>query len=173
MILYNLSNLILWSLLGVIQMTSPIGIPKIFVSIVQSLAILEPIFILLNWVKSSLFTTLIQVASRLLFAWWLFRYPGSPWGYFLLTWCWIITEVIRSCYYIITNKVTKYLRYTAFILLYPLGVLGELMYMLSTLDDLSPVGCITLTCIMSLYIPFFPYLYFHMLNQRKKKLINL
>ena len=106
------------------------SVPKKHLMIIQSVSIIEPLLIILKLVKSSLVTTLIQISSRLLFAWYLLFYPGSYLGYQMFCFAWISTEIIRSCYYLHKNKITTYLRYSAFIILYP-WVLGELLYILS------------------------------------------
>lgn len=90
-------------------------------------------------VPSPLFTTLMQVASRL-FLMWLVTYPfpsvtTSP-AYSSMLCAWSLTELIRYGYF--TAKLTggdaspppywlHWLRYSAFIVLYPVGISSELV----------------------------------------------
>lgn len=167
---YNIFNLVIWSFLMGTYLQIGI-VPKSYLMIVQSFALIEPLLIIFKFIKSALLITLIQVASRLLFAWYFFLYPGSEIGYLLMTLCWIITEIIRSFYYLHQNRISTYLRYSAFIVLYPLGALGEILYMLKVMKLLNPRSKLFLTLVMLMYIPLFPFLYLHMLKQRKKKLL--
>jgi len=103
---------------------------------------------------------------------------------------WSITEIIRYGYYAcnLLNYVPKilvWLRYTTFIVLYPIGVTGELWCYYSAQEyaqanvhaysmelpnkynfAFSFYYC--LWFIMLSYIPFFPHLYLHMFSQRNK-----
>lgn len=111
--------------------------------------------------------------------------PGLP----LALLAWSVTEIIRYSYYglNILNAVPKILiwfRYTTFILLYPIGVTGELLcfYWAQKYARDAFVWSIALPnklnftfsyyyflwTVMLLYIPIFPHLYMHMFAQRKK-----
>ena len=162
---YNVINLFLWLYLATFLYNS---VPKKYLMIIQSVAVIEPLLIIFKLVKSSLVTTIIQISSRLLFAWYLLFYPGSYLGYQMFCFAWICTEIIRSCYYLHKNKITTYLRYSAFIILYPLGLMGELLYILKVIE-INPSQKY-LNKIIFLYILLFPYLYIHMFKQRKKKI---
>ncbi|XDV30184.1 hypothetical protein PO909_033154 [Leuciscus waleckii] len=77
-------------------------------------------------------------------------------------------------------------RYTFFIVLYPMGVSGELLTIYAALPYVQKTGLYSITLpnkynfsfdyhtflilIMISYIPLFPQLYFHMMRQRKKVL---
>ena len=75
-------------------------------------------------------------------------------------------------------------RYTAFVILYPMGAGGEMMCYFSSLDRVQRTGLhsmkmpnlfnmsfnfyYVLVGIMMLYVPMFPVMYSHMFAQRKK-----
>lgn len=113
--------------------------------------------------------------------------PGLP----LALLAWSITEIIRYGYYglNIINAVPKFvvwLRYTTFIVLYPIGVTGELLcfYWAQSYARDASVWSIEfpnkwnftfsyyyfLWIVILMYIPIFPHLYMHMFAQRKKVL---
>ncbi|KAG9476570.1 hypothetical protein GDO78_003226 [Eleutherodactylus coqui] len=77
-------------------------------------------------------------------------------------------------------------RYNLFIVLYPLGVAGELLTIYAALPYVRKTGMYSLRlpnkynvsfdyyyfliAVMCFYVPLFPQLYFHMLRQRRKVL---
>ena len=105
---------------------------------------------------------------------------------------WNMSEVIRYSYYA-TNlmgtpiDILTWLRYTLFIVLYPIGAASELLCMGSALPaiksnqeerSVTMPNSLNVTfnfyyfliIIMALYLPGFPQMYCHMLKQRKKVL---
>lgn len=107
----------------------------------------------------------------------------------LFAWC--LTEIIRYSYYAlnlvnINLSILTWLRYTLFIVLYPMGVTGEMWCYFDSLSylksskwmriDLPNTYNFTFSpyiltiLILFLYLPGFPPLYFHMFAQRKKVL---
>ncbi|MBN3325459.1 HACD2 dehydratase, partial [Atractosteus spatula] len=104
---------------------------------------------------------------------------------------WTITEIIRYSFYTFSllnhlPYLIKWARYTLFIVLYPMGVTGELLTIYAALPYVRETGMYSirlpnkfnfsfdyytfLILTMVSYIPLFPQLYFHMLRQRKKVL---
>ena len=109
-------------------------------------------------------------------------------GFLLLLFAWTITEIIRYSMYAL-NKVPyvlRWLRYTFFIVAYPVGVSGELLVSYAGLDYAKSKGVFSIDLpnklnftfnfylimifVMLIYIPLFPPMYFHMFGQRKKVL---
>ena len=105
---------------------------------------------------------------------------------------WNMSEVIRYSYYA-TNLIgapiyiLTWLRYTLFIILYPIGAISELLCMFSALPAIKSSQedrNITMpnswnftfnfyyfvAILMAFYVPGFPQMYCHMLRQRKKVL---
>jgi very-long-chain (3R)-3-hydroxyacyl-CoA dehydratase len=104
---------------------------------------------------------------------------------------WNMSEVIRYSYYAtnlmgIPFQVLTWLRYTLFIVLYPIGACSEVLCMFAALPDIKNDHDRNITMpnelnatfnfyyfiiiLMLLYIPGFPPMYGHMLRQRKKVL---
>ncbi|RXN31366.1 very-long-chain (3R)-3-hydroxyacyl- dehydratase 2 [Labeo rohita] len=104
---------------------------------------------------------------------------------------WTVTEIIRYSFYTFSllnhlPYLIKWARYTFFIVLYPMGVAGELLTIYAALPYVQKTGLYSITLpnkynfsfdyhtflilIMISYIPLFPQLYFHMMRQRKKVL---
>ena len=113
--------------------------------------------------------------------------PGLP----LAILAWAITEIIRYGYYAFNllgsvPSIIVFLRYTTFIVLYPIGVTGELLCFYWAQDYVKSHKIWTtempnkfnftfsyfyfLWFVMLLYIPLFPQMYLHMFAQRKKVL---
>lgn len=105
---------------------------------------------------------------------------------------WCFAEVIRYSFYGLNSidaklvpKPLLFLRYSAFLLLYPIGVSGEILCAYSTEPLLAAGKCPSLggyltTCpsnlltylyvFLLMYIPGLPFLYMAMLGERKKRL---
>lgn len=167
---------------------------KLIVGVYQNLAFLEIVHASCGWVKSNPIITTFQVFSRIIVLMLVVAAtptakvsPGLP----LAILAWSITEIIRYAYYALNSvqllpRILVYLRYTTFIVLYPIGVTGELLCFWWAQDYASKVSIWSLELpnplnmtfsyyaflwiIMLLYIPLFPKLYLHMFSQRKKVL---
>ncbi|XP_025048448.1 very-long-chain (3R)-3-hydroxyacyl-CoA dehydratase 1 isoform X2 [Alligator sinensis] len=104
---------------------------------------------------------------------------------------WTVTEITRYSFYTFSllNHLPyfiKWARYNFFIILYPVGVAGELLTIYAALPYVKKTGMFSLRLpnkynvsfdyyyfliiIMLSYIPLFPQLYLHMLRQRRKVL---
>jgi len=185
---YNLLLAIGWSLFfgreifGGFQMDAT---SLLLLNICQGAAALEILHAALKWVNSPVFTTFIQVFSRIFVLVWINLLPPDALikiygmnGVMLVTVAWSITEIIRYSLYFFTLlqkeiRWLTYLRYTLFIVLYPLGVTGEWLILLSILKmngwAFTPMN-IFIGILLLTYLPFFPQLYLYMWRQRKKKL---
>ncbi|VDK83833.1 unnamed protein product [Litomosoides sigmodontis] len=162
--------------------------------IFQTAAVLEIVHAAARLVRSPVGTTAIQIFSRVSLVWLILYKVTSAQGSigvpFLLI-AWSVTEVIRYSYYglALINAVSSlhtWLRYSLFIVLYPLGVTGELIAVLSALPEVSTKKHFTiempnifnigfsfwwyLIVYVILYIPGLPQMYMYMLKQRKKVL---
>ncbi|EPY77281.1 hypothetical protein CB1_001278014 [Camelus ferus] len=102
---------------------------------------------------------------------------------------WTVTEIIRYSFYTFSllnhlPYLIKWARYTLFIVLYPMGVSGELLTIYAALPFVRQAGLYSISLpnkynfsfdyyaflilIMISYIPIFPQLYYHMIHQRRK-----
>uniref|UniRef100_A0A2K6FQF3 Very-long-chain (3R)-3-hydroxyacyl-CoA dehydratase n=1 Tax=Propithecus coquereli TaxID=379532 RepID=A0A2K6FQF3_PROCO len=145
-------------------------------------------------VPSSVVLTSFQVMSRVFIIWAVthsVKEVQSEDSVLLFVIAWTITEIIRYSFYTFSllnhlPYLIKWARYTLFIVLYPMGVSGELLTMYAALPFVRQAGLYSISLpnkynfsfdyyaflilIMISYIPIFPQLYFHMIHQRRKVL---
>eukprot|EP00918_Siedleckia_nematoides_P072705 GHVU01158676.1.p1 GENE.GHVU01158676.1~~GHVU01158676.1.p1 ORF type:complete len:227 (-),score=4.91 GHVU01158676.1:418-1098(-) len=173
-----------------------IGVP---VMIAQTLAIMEVVHAALGLVRSPPAVTALQVFSRLQIVWviW-YGIPATRDVVYLLVTvvAWTVIELIRYLFYAadIVGQcpfILKWARYTGFIVLYPMGIYGEVRsmvhampYMLADARYLafpSPMPnaynfevnvYYLYVFALLLYVPGSIHLYRYMLSQRKKKLYH-
>ena len=193
----------MWSIIVHHLLTSPHPVSSLYARVhlplqfTQSLALLEVVHSLLFLVRSPVLTTLLQVSSRL-FIVWAILYPVPPsraqLGFALCSLSWATVEVPRYAYYAWTLMAPStvpwaltWLRYSLFLVLYPTGITGEVLCILSALPYLAKhpsllsvlmpnafnvafsfyAACIV---ILALYVPGSPLMISVMWAQRKKVL---
>ncbi|XP_033066894.1 very-long-chain (3R)-3-hydroxyacyl-CoA dehydratase 2 isoform X2 [Trachypithecus francoisi] len=146
----------------------------------------------LGIVPSSVVLTSFQVMSRVFLIWAVthsVKEVQSEDSVLLFVIAWTITEIIRYSFYTFSllnhlPYLIKWARYTLFIVLYPMGVSGELLTIYAALPFVRQAGLYSISLpnkynfsfdyhaflilIMISYIPIFPQLYFHMIHQRRK-----
>lgn len=147
-------------------------------------SVIEIVHVLTGLVRTPLSITLIQAFSRMVITlgvcWYL---PDSPANYNIhtfnaLSFAWSLAEIIRYSFYaskIITRDSPPpyivWVRYSAFLVLYPLGLYGEMATIYQSIPAAPTTGYKTWLYInLASYLPLFPQLYLHMLLQRKKVL---
>ncbi|KAJ3115303.1 hypothetical protein HDU96_000854 [Phlyctochytrium bullatum] len=150
---------------------------------VQTAAIMEIFHSMFRLVKSPLFTTVVQVSSRLTLVWLVcLQFPLVPQHFFYTSMviAWGITEVVRYAYYALHTLGMDgdhfwfliWCRYHFFYVLYPIGAGSELMLinraipLAKKLED--PTLYYLLTVISYTYPPGFYMMYTHMMKQRAK-----
>uniref|UniRef100_A0A914H0L5 Very-long-chain (3R)-3-hydroxyacyl-CoA dehydratase n=1 Tax=Globodera rostochiensis TaxID=31243 RepID=A0A914H0L5_GLORO len=162
--------------------------------IFQTAAILEIVHSLVGLVRSPVFTTLVQVFSRVTVLWLILdtvETSRASVGVPMLLLAWSITEVVRYSFYALNllNSVPyalTWMRYTFFIALYPMGAGGEVLTMIAALDEIARRKHFTIEmpnswnmsfnfyyvviALCLIYLPGFPKLYGYMFVQRKKVL---
>lgn len=188
---FNLITLLAWALFFVHSLANELIFSSkglILLAVAQGLAIFEILNSVLKIAGANWLLTTLQVLSRFLVVALFFWIPEESWteisyystftGFMLISIAWSVTEIVRALYYLteINKKPVKtvtFSRYTFFIFLYPIGVLGEFMVMFSFWEhrqfEVNVINC-ALALIALSYFVFFPKLYFHMWKQRKKKL---
>ena len=163
-------------------------------NIFQTLALLEVVHAALGFVKSNVVLTGFQVMSRVFLVWgvaYLVKEVRNSTGITMTLCAWSLVETVRYLFYAcnLVDYVPYWLswcRYSLFIVLYPLGVTGELLTTYTALKYVkssqifsvalpNPVNMsfsyyYALIVIMLTYVPVFPQLYMHMFAQRKKVL---
>ncbi|GAQ80450.1 3-hydroxyacyl-CoA dehydratase PASTICCINO 2 [Klebsormidium nitens] len=161
----------------------------------QTLAILEIFHSLFGIVRSPLFSNIVQVFSRVFVLWAIvYSFPEVRTSVFGSSLCiaWALSEIIRYVFYALKEAlgeapyIVLWLRYTLFIVLYPVGAGSEVVLTVLALPfvaaskkfsypmpnrlnfafDFYPVAC----GVLFSYLYGFPFMYTHMLVQRKKAL---
>ncbi|KAG2595637.1 very-long-chain (3R)-3-hydroxyacyl-CoA dehydratase PASTICCINO 2A-like [Panicum virgatum] len=161
----------------------------------QTAALLEILHATVGFVRSPISATIPQLSGRLFVTWgilWSFAETHSHVLVTSLVLSWSITEVIRYSFFGLKEAfgIIPYrhlwLRYSTFLVLYPIGLVSELGLIYAALPSMKASGkyCLKMpnkwnssfsyyyfSIILSiLYIPGFPYLFHYMLTQRKKAL---
>lgn len=178
----------------------------------QSLAVLEIVHALLGLVRSSVTTTVMQVFSRLQLVWLLFPSVAASRESVALLSCvgaWSCAELLRFPFFAVQQLLQlielmrketaplevpvllKWLRYSGFTVLYPIGITSEVICMCSSLATLRGSSVFahyptpmpnrlnfemslywSYLILLGLYIPGSVQLYSHMLKQRRKYLYD-
>ncbi|KAJ4304281.1 hypothetical protein N0V88_001894 [Collariella sp. IMI 366227] len=153
-----------------------------FARITQTFALMEVLHALTGVVPAPVFTTIMQVASRLFLMWavcWPFPENNSSAWYSSMLVAWSLTEVMRYSYFALKQVEAvpgwlHWLRYSAFLVLYPVGISSEVAMTLQALFGnakyLAPWYPYALGAVLLSYIPGSVILYSHMLKQRRKYL---
>jgi len=153
--------------------------------IFQYAAMLEIAHPLLGMVRTSAFTTAMQISSRVVVVAICEYVPQvqDVWGVPIFTLAWAFTEMVRYSWYGL-NLLGKppapltWLRYSTFLLLYPTGVFGEMviyflsrkfLYQMPLAFGLN-FGHFLDYFVLPGYVPGLPVLYLHMYSQRTKQL---
>jgi len=175
--------------------------------VAQTAAVLEVLHAITGIARSPVLVTAMQVSSRLMVVWGvlyvappsrtaalpLFTAAGVEYGLGVpsLLFCWGVTEVVRYSFYFFkllgaVPYVITWMRYTFFIVLYPLGVSSELFLAYSGFPTLVKTGVLSyplpnpynvglhfpsiVVMFFMGYVPGFPMLFQYMLTQRKSVL---
>ncbi|XP_028825218.1 very-long-chain (3R)-3-hydroxyacyl-CoA dehydratase 1 [Denticeps clupeoides] len=160
----------------------------------QTFALLEVGHCAIGIVRTSVIVTGVQVCSRIFMVWFVtnsIKQVQNEESVILFLVVWTLTEITRYSFYTfnLLNHLPyfiKWARYNMFIVMYPLGVIGELMTIYAALPhvrksemysmrlpnkyNVSFDYYIFLIIIMLSYIPLFPQLFLHMLRQRRRVL---
>lgn len=189
LVLYNAASAAAWAtiLFRVASVYSAHGARAVpptvedFSRVTQTFAVMEIFHALTGIVPAPLFTTVMQVASRLMLVWGIsYPFPHlnvSTWYSSMLT-AWSTTEVIRYTYFALKQfdfipYWLHWLRYSAFLVLYPMGISSEVAMIIKAY--LGPAHTLAswypwaLVAVLLSYIPGSFVLYTHMLKQRRKQ----
>lgn len=181
---YNLVQLAGW-LLAIVSLPVNFILAFYTICIIQILSVLEIFHAYKKWNNSSPFFCFIQISARLLVLFLSFillfvsifrKIPFLSENIYIMLTAWCIAEIIRYAYYISQlfkqeKKWITWLRYSAFIICYPIGLLTEffVLYTVFKYNDVLAVK-ILMIVVALIYIFFFPKLYLHLFKQRKQKL---
>jgi hypothetical protein len=161
------------------------NISLVLLNIAQGLAVLEIAHIIFKLVKSPLASTIAQVFSRLLvlvlidyFRYQQIQHQALERGILVVSLAWGITELVRYSFYAtqLLNSQPRallWMRYTFFIVLYPVGVFGEWLIIATPIFIsgmvFNPYN-VAMAFVLLSYVYYFPVLYKYMWKQRKAKL---
>lgn len=151
----------------------------------QTLALSEVFYAWKKWSNSTPFYCFIQSTARLLILFFsyllLFISIFKPIQWLMPTvlimltvWC--IAETTRYVFYIsqlfkYKNTIITWLRYTLFIICYPVGIVCEFFILFTVFRYNDVLGVkIAIIALGVIYLIYFPKLFMHLLNQRKHKL---
>ncbi|EAU34958.1 conserved hypothetical protein [Aspergillus terreus NIH2624] len=147
----------------------------------QTLAAAEILHAALGITRAPIFTTFTQVFARSVQVWAInYGFPGvtaaSP-AYPAMLFAWSVADVVRYSYFIVLlaggsmPALLKWLRYSLFAVLYPIGIGSEwwLMYRAARVTESPVVAGVFYFC-LALYAPGAVMMYSYMIKQRRKTL---
>ncbi|ORY54734.1 protein tyrosine phosphatase [Pseudomassariella vexata] len=198
LVMYNAMSFLLWTYLTAETVSSAASLYSqsrlsalyIFLSpllaITQSLAILEVLHAASGLIRASPLTTALQIGGKNLVVWTvMLRFPDimkteqGMLGFLGCVMTWGCSEMIRYGFFVVQltrsemPRWLKWLRYSAFVILYPPGLLSEawLVYLsFAQATGLSSAYRGYLLAGLLSYMPAGYFLYTHMLAQRRRVL---
>lgn len=152
---------------------SSISLDVTVLKAVQLFQLMDILLIILGKSKGSIFGAFFQLLGRLAVALYFVEEDSDRLRFAMVVICWSLADINRYLYYLFKNNpLTGMLRYNSFIILYPLGVYGEIMLIndfikrhAENLDDLH-INAIRVA--QALIIIGMCFLYSYMLKMRKK-----
>jgi very-long-chain (3R)-3-hydroxyacyl-CoA dehydratase len=140
---------------------------------VQLFQISDIILILIGLSKGSVFGAFMQILGRNVVSLLFISAESDRLRFATVAIIWAMADVNRYLYYLFKkNPITGFLRYNSFILLYPLGVYGEMLiindYIKRNAAGLSDNEINVIRLVQVLIIGGMVYLYSYMLSSRKK-----
>ncbi|KAL4741604.1 tyrosine phosphatase-like protein [Aspergillus similis] len=193
LLLYNSINALLWLriLITVLrtyfQDLNAVSLPTFYTAVepqarwTQTLAVAEILHAATGLTRSPVFTTFTQIFARSVQVWAVnYGFPfvtASSRAYTAMLFAWSVADAVRYSYFVVllaglhVPSVLRWLRYSLFIILYPIGITAEwwLMYRAAGVTSSSLVTRIFYFC-LGLYAPGSIMMYSYMLKQRQKTL---
>lgn len=190
--------LVLFRLLAAKFSSSPIyESVEIPLKVFQTGALLEILHSLTGLIRAPASTTALQVASRLLLVWGVadpIEAVRTNKSFATMVLAWSLTEIPRYSYFSVSAAVgavpfwLTFVRYSTFLPLYPVGATSEWLTLFAALPEIAKSRLFSVEmpnrynfsfdyyvlCLIALtvYIPGLPYMYSHMLRQRRKYVVN-
>ena len=110
--------------------TADISLDVFILKVIQTFAGLsELIFILLHISKGNLIASFFQNLGRLSVALYYTSNETDRLSFAIMVIMWSTSEANRSLFYLFKSPITAFMRYNFFIVLYPVGVYGEMCVM--------------------------------------------
>ncbi|KAJ5294259.1 hypothetical protein PENANT_c028G01999 [Penicillium antarcticum] len=148
---------------------------------VQTLAVAEIMHAASGLIRSPVFTTFTQVFARSVQVWGVnYAFPdttGPSLAYPAMLLAWATADTIRYSYFAIAlagypvPRALKWLRYSLFMILYPIGISSEwwLMLQATKVTENMPLAALY-AFFLGLYLPGSVMMYSYMFKQRRKVL---
>ncbi|KAB8071922.1 tyrosine phosphatase-like protein [Aspergillus leporis] len=147
----------------------------------QTLAVAEILHSAAGLTRAPVFTTFTQVFGRCVQVWTInYAFPevtAPSWAYPSMLLAWSVADTVRYLYFVVMlaglsiPDVLRWLRYSLFFVLYPIGIGSEwwMMYnAASTTTNVLVAGIFYF--FLALYVPGSPMMYKYMVKQRAKTL---
>ncbi|KAE8335207.1 hypothetical protein BDV24DRAFT_171520 [Aspergillus arachidicola] len=147
----------------------------------QTLAVAEILHSAAGLTRSPVFTTFTQVFGRSVQVWAInYAFPAitaHSWAYPAMLLAWSAADTVRYSYFVVMlagipmPAVLKWLRYSLFFILYPIGISSEWWLMYHAANATSSLGVAGIFYFfLVLYVPGTPMMYKYMVKQRRKTL---
>ena len=140
--------------------------------VVQGFQLLDIVLILIGKSKGSLLGAIAQITGRLIVAWGFLSSDTDRISFFLMVFMWATADSNRYLYYVFKSELTAKLRYNLFLVMYPVGVTGEMLvinsYIRHNAETLSTQEINYIRIIQGDIIVGMIFLYVYMLNSRAK-----
>ncbi|KAJ5246029.1 hypothetical protein N7468_001012 [Penicillium chermesinum] len=192
LLLYNAACAALWAYILLLSVPTWIsaGTAQVYsavepwVRLTQSLAVAEILHAATGITRAPVFTTFTQVFARSVQVWAInHAFPGvtaPSAGYPAMVTAWALADTVRYLYFAVMlaefsiPRGLKWLRYSLFTVLYPVGIGSEwwLMYQATTETSNWAVQAL-FYFFLGLYIPGTVMMFSYMLKQRRKMLASL
>ena len=139
---------------------------------IQTFQLMDIVLILIGKSKGSIMGAFFQILGRMVVAWGFVEPTSSNLKFATVAIIWALADCNRYLYYLFKNHpLTAALRYNSFLILYPIGVLGEMMLINDYLERHTEL---TETCVyivrgiqVSIIVGLL-FLYTYMLKMRGK-----
>lgn len=138
----------------------------------QTLAIFDVVMVLLGKSKGSLLGSIAQLTGRLVVVWVFLEPETHRFSLSIMIVMWAIADITRYSYYLLKSEASAAMRYNLFLILYPLGVYGEMRvindYIRRHAVTLSVEKITMIRGVQGLIIIGTVFLYLYMLKMRSK-----
>ena len=156
--------------------SADISLDVLVLVVVQAFQVCDLILILLGKSKGSLFGSFLQILGRNTVSAYFISTETNRIYFAIVVIIWAIADINRYIYYLFKTPITAFLRYNSFIVLYPVGVYGEMNvindYIKINSETISHEKIMIIRCIQGMIIIGMIILYNYMLSSRKKQAKN-
>jgi very-long-chain (3R)-3-hydroxyacyl-CoA dehydratase len=158
--------------------TADIALDVIALQVVQLFQFTDILMIVLGKSKGSLLGAIAQILARNLVSLYFISRETTPLLFAMVTIIWATADINRYLYYLFkSSPLTGFLRYNSFLVLYPIGVFGEMLvindYIKRNAETLTDIWIYLIRGIQTTIVLGMFFLYSYMLKGRKKYMREL